>query len=177
MSNLNKLDFIALEVSKRNYLKHIHNTLQTEYLAEEDPRALWVALANRFDYQNDMFLPEVRHDWQHLCFQDFKSVKKHNQLLMKNHQARPTGVTIVLETHYSTNQCPKRQKRHGRGGQKPFHLGQLSQGLSNGGNKAHKRLNLAPKALNFKNKGKAPETMDADMCYHCGSKDHWSHVC
>ena len=19
--------------------------------------------------------------------------------------------------------------------------------------------------------------MDADMCYHCGSKDHWSHVC
>ncbi|KAM2394258.1 hypothetical protein ACFX1X_037518 [Malus domestica] len=80
MSNLNKLDFTALEVSGRNYLKwvqdvklhltaknlhpaieeatdkpvgeaekatamifirrHIHDALQTEYLAEEDPRAL-----------------------------------------------------------------------------------------------------------------------------------------
>ncbi|KAM2062283.1 hypothetical protein ACFX1Q_047286 [Malus domestica] len=87
MSNLNKLDVTALEVSGRNYLKwvkdvkvhltaknlhptiedemnnhigeakkaismifirrHIHDTLQTEYLAKEDKRALWVALADR----------------------------------------------------------------------------------------------------------------------------------
>ncbi|XP_068309710.1 uncharacterized protein [Pyrus communis] len=111
MSNLNKLDFTALEVSGRNYLKwvqdvklyliaknlrltieeeidnpvgeaekttvmifiqrHIHDALQTEYLVEEDPRALWVALVDRFDHQKDIFLPEERHDWQHLCFQDF----------------------------------------------------------------------------------------------------------
>ena len=29
--------------------RHIHDALQTEYLAEEDPHALWVALADRFD--------------------------------------------------------------------------------------------------------------------------------
>ncbi|KAB2619856.1 hypothetical protein D8674_037422 [Pyrus ussuriensis x Pyrus communis] len=80
MSNLNKLDFTALEVSGKNYLKwvqdvklhltaknlrlaieeetdnpigeaktatvmifirrHIHDILQTKYLAKEDPRAL-----------------------------------------------------------------------------------------------------------------------------------------
>ncbi|XP_050147569.1 uncharacterized protein LOC126622943 [Malus sylvestris] len=256
MSNLNKLDFTALEVSGRNYLKwvqdvklhltaknlrpaieeatdkpvgeaekatamifirrHIHDALQTEYLAEEDPRALWVALADRFDHQKDIFLPEARHDWQHLRFQDFKSVneynsevcrirsllkfcnetlteedllektystfsasnivlqqqyraqkftkfsdlisvlllaEKQNQLLMKNHQARPTGATTVPEAHYSTNQHPKRQKRRGKGGQKPSHQGQQSQGPSKGGNKAQKRPNLAPKAPNFKNKG------------------------
>ncbi|KAM2051227.1 hypothetical protein ACFX16_032868 [Malus domestica] len=38
---------------------------------------------------------------------------------MKNHQARPTGATDVPEAHYSTNQCPKHQKRCGRGCQKP----------------------------------------------------------
>ncbi|KAM2667963.1 hypothetical protein EV2_019589 [Malus domestica] len=92
--------------------RHIHDALQTEYLAEEDPRELSVALADRFDHQNDIFLPEARHDWQHLRFQDFKSVneynseqqyraqkftkfsdlisilllaEKQNQLLMKNH--------------------------------------------------------------------------------------------
>ncbi|KAM1008784.1 hypothetical protein ACFX2A_005287 [Malus domestica] len=244
MSNLNKLDFTALEVSGRNYLKwvqdvklhltaknlrpaieeatdkpvgeaekatamifirrHIHDALQTEYLAEEDPRALWVALADRFDHQKDIFLPEARHDWQHLRFQDFKSVneynseqqyraqkftkfsdlisvlllaEKQNQLLMKNHQARPTGATAVPEAHYSTNQHPKRQKRRGKGGQKPSHQGQQSQGPSKGGNKAQKRPNLAHKAPNFKNKGKAPATMNEDMCYRCGSKDHWSRIC
>ena len=118
MSNLNNLDFTALEVSGRNYLKwvqdvklhltakciraaiethiadkpvdeaqkatamifirrHIHDALQTEYLAEEDPRTLWLALADRFDQKKDIYLPEARHDWQHLRFQDFKSVNEY----------------------------------------------------------------------------------------------------
>ncbi|KAM2543094.1 hypothetical protein TB2_022452 [Malus domestica] len=96
---------------------------------------------------------------------------------MKNHQARPTGATVVPQAHYSTNQHPKRQKRRGKGGEKPSHQGQQSQGLSKGGNKAQKRPNLAPKAPNFKNKGKALATMNDDTCYRCGSKDHWSRIC
>ena len=43
--------------------RHIHDALQTEYLVEEDPRALWVALTDRFDHQKDILFPEVRHDW------------------------------------------------------------------------------------------------------------------
>ncbi|KAB2595459.1 retrotransposon protein [Pyrus ussuriensis x Pyrus communis] len=38
---------------------------------------------------------------------------------------------------------------------------------------------LVPKVPNFKNKGKAPiqaASPKLDMCYHCGSKDHWLHV-
>ena len=118
MSNLNKLDFAALEVFGRSYLKwiqdvklhltaknlrpaieeatgepigetekattmifirrHIHDALQTEYLVEEDLRALWVALADRLDHQKDIFLPEARHDWQHLRFQDFIFMNEYN---------------------------------------------------------------------------------------------------
>ena len=76
MSNLNKLDFTTLEVSGRNYFKWVQDVklhLTAKNLCpaieeatnepEEDPRALWVALADRFDYQNDIFLPEARHDW------------------------------------------------------------------------------------------------------------------
>ncbi|CAN6678525.1 unnamed protein product [Malus baccata var. baccata] len=259
MSNLNKLDFTALEVSGRNYLKwvqdvklhltaknlrpaieeatdapvgeaekatamifirrHIHDALQTEYLAEEDPRALWVALADRFDHQKDIFLPEARHDWQHLRFQDFKSVNEYNsevcrirsllkfcnetlteEDLLEKTYSTFSASNIVLQQQYRaqkftkfsdlisvlllaekqnqrTNQHPKRQKRRGKGGQKPSHQGQQSQGPSKGGNKAQKRPNLAPKAPNFKNKGKAPATMNDDMCYRCGSKDHWSRIC
>ncbi|XP_068320803.1 uncharacterized protein [Pyrus communis] len=118
MSNLNKLDFTALEVPGRNYLKwvpdmklhltaknlrptienemdntvgeakkataiifirrYIHDALQIEYFAKEDPQALWVAMANHFDHQNDIFLLEVKHDWQYLHFQDFKFVNSYN---------------------------------------------------------------------------------------------------
>ncbi|XP_070662257.1 uncharacterized protein [Malus domestica] len=58
--------------------RHIHDALQIEYLAKEDPQALWVALANRFDHQKDIFLHEARHDWHHLRFQDFKYVNEYN---------------------------------------------------------------------------------------------------
>ncbi|KAM1224886.1 hypothetical protein ACFX2G_044669 [Malus domestica] len=58
--------------------RHIHDALETEYLAKEDPRPLWVALADRFYHQKDIFLPEARHDWHHLHFQDFKSVNQYN---------------------------------------------------------------------------------------------------
>ncbi|XP_050152207.1 uncharacterized protein LOC126626848 [Malus sylvestris] len=118
MLNLNKLDFTALEVFRRNYLKwvqdvklyliannlrpaiedetdnlvgeaekatvmifiqrHIHDALQTEYLADEDPRGLYVTLADQFDHQKDIFLPKARHDWQHLRSQDFKYVNEYS---------------------------------------------------------------------------------------------------
>ena len=49
-----------------------------------------------------------------------------------------------------------------------------------GGNLTQKRQHLAPKALNFKNKGKATDQSTStkmDMCYRCKSKDHWSCIC
>jgi len=30
--------------------RHVPNTLQTDYLTEDDPRALWIILQERFDH-------------------------------------------------------------------------------------------------------------------------------
>ncbi|XP_068319629.1 uncharacterized protein [Pyrus communis] len=246
MSNLNKLNFTALEFFGRNYLKwvqdvklhftaknlhpaikdetnnpigeakkattmifirrHIHDALQTEFLAEDDPRPLWVALADLYrilsllKFCNETLTEEdllektystfsatnivLQQQYRAQKFTKFSNLisvllltKKQNQLLMKNHQARPSGATVVPKTHYSMNQHPKCQKRHGMGGHKPPRQCQQSQGPSKGGNKAQKSPHLAPNAPNFENKGKTPETMDADMCYHCDSNDHWFRVC
>ena len=38
------------------------DTLQTEILDEEDPKALWVTLEEHFDRQKMIYLPEARHD-------------------------------------------------------------------------------------------------------------------
>ncbi|XP_004289434.1 PREDICTED: uncharacterized protein LOC101299333 [Fragaria vesca subsp. vesca] len=116
MGILNKLEFVALEVSGRNYLKwtqdvklhltaqkmrttsnadniapedmkaramiflrkHMEEALTVEYLAEEDPRSLWVALEERFNHQKAIYLPQGRHDWQNIRFQDFKTVNEYN---------------------------------------------------------------------------------------------------
>ena len=159
--------------------RHIHDALQTEYLAEEDTCTILLALTDRFDHQKDIHLPEARHDWQHLCFQDFKSVnqynsevcrirsllkfckveltesdllektywtfhatniilhqqyrahkftkfsdlisilliaEKQNQLLMRNHQARPTGSHATPEAYAIHSRSQKRRHhRRGRG--------------------------------------------------------------
>ncbi|KAM2886321.1 hypothetical protein COP2_013402 [Malus domestica] len=93
--------------------RHIHDALQTEYLAEEDPRALWVSLADHFDHQKDIFLPEARHDWQHLRFQDFKSMNGYNyevcriRSLLKKTYSTIFASNIVLQQQYRAQKFTK----------------------------------------------------------------------
>ncbi|KAM1882390.1 hypothetical protein ACFX13_003887 [Malus domestica] len=86
-------------------------------------------------------------------------MEKQNQLLMKNHQARPTGLNVAPEAHATYSSSHKRQKNHrGRGnGQQaqPRAQGQQS-AAPKGRNVTQQRPPLAPKVPNFKNKGKAP---------------------
>ncbi|KAM2327702.1 hypothetical protein ACFXTH_014242 [Malus domestica] len=106
--------------------RHIHDALKIKYLAEEDPQSLWVTFADRFDHQNDIFLPEARHDWQHLHFQDFKSLNEYNfeicrirsllkfcnetlieeDLLEKTHSTFST-TNIVLQRQYRAQKFTK----------------------------------------------------------------------
>ncbi|XP_070672500.1 uncharacterized protein [Malus domestica] len=85
--------------------RHIHDALQTEYLAEE--HTLRLALADCFDHQKDIYLPEARHDWQHLRFQDFKSVNEYNfkvcriRSLLKFYKVQLTESDLLDKT-YST---------------------------------------------------------------------------
>ncbi|KAM2160245.1 hypothetical protein TB2_043359 [Malus domestica] len=103
---------------------------------------------------------------------------------MKNHQARPTSLNAAPEGH-ATNFNNHNQQRSccGRGKRKQgpsWAQGPPNRGLSKVQNLTQKCQPLAPKAPNFKNKGKATvqsDSIEMDMCNHCGSKDHWSHIC
>ncbi|KAB2623885.1 palmitoyl-acyl carrier protein thioesterase [Pyrus ussuriensis x Pyrus communis] len=106
-----------------------------------------------------------------------------NQLLMKNHQARPTASNVMPEAHSTYYSSYKQRKnRHGRGnGQQaqPWAQGQQS-AVPKGKIATQHCPPLAPKIPNFKNKGKAlvqAASPELDMCYCCGSSDHWSCVC
>jgi hypothetical protein len=62
---------------------HIHPDLKAEYMMEEDPRALWLALQQRYEQQKAVILPEATHEWNHLRIQNFKSVGVFNHAMHK----------------------------------------------------------------------------------------------
>ncbi|XP_049385565.1 uncharacterized protein LOC125849522 [Solanum stenotomum] len=131
MSNLSKLEFVALDISGNNYLSwvldaEIHldakglgstitNGLKVEYLTVKDPLELWTGLKERYDHLKAT---------QQYCERGFKKyselisyllvAEQHNILLLKNHEARPTGTTLLpeaneVETH---GQSERRQNKN-----------------------------------------------------------------
>ncbi|XP_015170483.1 uncharacterized protein [Solanum tuberosum] len=134
MSNLSKLEFVALDISGKNYLSwvldaeihltakglgdciiegnkassqdkakamillrhHLDESLKVEYLTVKDPLELWIGLKGRYDHLKATVLPRARYEWMHLRFHDYKI---HNDLLMKKHEARPTGSAPLPEAH------------------------------------------------------------------------------
>ena len=62
---------------------HLHEDLKAQYLTVTEPAVLWQELKDRFDNQPDVALPNARYQWQHLRFQDFKSVSEYNSALFK----------------------------------------------------------------------------------------------
>ncbi|GJR07708.1 disease resistance CC-NBS-LRR class family protein [Tanacetum coccineum] len=93
--------------------KHIDDGLKFEYLTTEDPSILWKDLKDRFDNQIEVLLLVFREDKRSLQFQDFKKVNEcsrfvhnlnsNNELLMKNHQSRPTGSLAYPEVNATKN--------------------------------------------------------------------------
>jgi hypothetical protein len=62
---------------------HLHPDLKNECMMEENPRALWVALKDRYDRQKAIILLEARREWSLLHLMDFKSVAEYNSAVHK----------------------------------------------------------------------------------------------
>lgn len=100
--------------------------------------------------------------------------EQNNELLMKNHEARPTGATAFPEVNASQHN--------------PF-----GQGRGRGRNNGHGRGHDHNRSGNFKKssfpqkwknnekngKGKGAQTNknNENVCHRCGSKGHWARIC
>jgi hypothetical protein len=93
--------------------------------------------------------------------------EQNNELLMKNHQARPTGASPFPEANATSS-----KKGRGRG-RSNFR----GRGRGRGRNNVWRRdgqYNKTKENNVVKNeKGKHPE----DVCYRCGMENHWSRTC
>ncbi|GJZ49406.1 hypothetical protein Tco_0603596, partial [Tanacetum coccineum] len=192
MSNLAKLEFLALDISGQNYLSwvldaeiylaanglgdtiqagkettveqkaktmiflrhHIHENLTIDYIIVKDPLVLWNHLKDRHEHQKIVILPRARYDWVHLrkkitdeemlekTFSTFHAsnlllqqqyrergfkkycdlnscllvAEQNNELLMTNHESRPTGSASLFEANVVTyNQSGGRGRGSDRG--------------------------------------------------------------
>ena len=61
--------------------RHLHESLQTQYLSVRDPQTLWKRLKDRYDHNKIVILPQAQYDWKNLRLQDFKSVSDYNSAL------------------------------------------------------------------------------------------------
>lgn len=60
------------------FRRHLSDAMKSEFIEISSPKTLWDSLKERFDHQKTIWLPEARHDWLNLRFQDFKSVTDYN---------------------------------------------------------------------------------------------------
>ncbi|XP_020242837.1 uncharacterized protein LOC109821054 [Asparagus officinalis] len=105
--------------------------------------------------------------------------KKHNQLLMRNHNARPVGSLAVPEAH-ATNQSNTHGRGHGRG--RGRGRGSYRGGRGRGRRNAY---GLQDRGKG-QNKDRSPSNKpnshqqvanNKQACYRCGCEDHWSRTC
>ncbi|XP_059282825.1 uncharacterized protein LOC132036487 [Lycium ferocissimum] len=182
MSNLSKLEFVALDISGKNYLSwvldaeihldakglgatitqdnttssqdkakamiflrhHLDEGLKVEYLTVKDPLELWTGLKERYDHI------------------------KHNTLLLKNHEARPTGTAPFPEANVVATHGPTERRQNNRGHNNERGRGRGKGRYNNrrdGGH--HKREN------NMGYQGNPSR----NNCHRCGLKGHWKNEC
>ncbi|XP_034218929.1 uncharacterized protein LOC117630295 [Prunus dulcis] len=181
--------------------RHIHEALKSEYVVVDEPLVLWKALGERYDHQRMVTLPRARYEWTHLRFQDFKHsgfkkyselvsclllAEQNNELLLKNHQSRPTGSAPLPKINAASQEVNATSSRgsihkRGRGGKRGHWQGSRkdrgarSEGLGPRSGPSTNGKNAS------RNKGKAqtshvPRNVES-TCHRCGAKGHWVRAC
>ncbi|XP_075076312.1 uncharacterized protein LOC107826886 [Nicotiana tabacum] len=143
MSNLSKLEFVALDISEKNCLSWVLDAvihLAAKGLGDtitqaKDPFELWTGLKERYDHLKATILLRARYEWMHLQLQDFKTqyrergfkkyyeliscllvVEQHNTLLLKNHEDRPTGSAPLPEVSTAARRDMSRKRQNNNHG-------------------------------------------------------------
>ncbi|XP_075096298.1 uncharacterized protein LOC107825045 [Nicotiana tabacum] len=243
MSNLSKLEFVALDISGKNYLSWVLDAeihlaakgLGNTITQVKDPLELWTGLKERYDHLKATVLPKARYEWMHLRLQDFKIVseynsvvfritsqlklcgevmndedllektlttfyasnmvlqqqyrerefknyseliscllvaEQHNTLLLKNHEARPTGSAPLSEANMAArrDKSGKRQNNnHGHMNVHRYGNGKRRYDSRHRGGHGKRENNMD--SQNNPSRGKSAN------CHRCGMKGHWKIKC
>ncbi|KAK9689835.1 hypothetical protein RND81_09G084700 [Saponaria officinalis] len=112
MLNIAKLEFVALDITGKNYLSWVLDAeihLDAKRLGEtiKEGNKITSQDKERYDHQKTVILSNAHYDWMHLRLQDFKSVSEYNSAMFRiTSQLKLCGEKItdmdMLEKTYST---------------------------------------------------------------------------
>ncbi|XP_031112041.1 uncharacterized protein LOC116016012 [Ipomoea triloba] len=143
---------------------HLNHDLKNEYLTEKDPNTLWKSLKDRFDPQTSLQQYRAKNYSKHSeLISALLVAEKHNQLLMRNHKARPAGAAPIPEIH-NVAQSSNNWRRRGRGRGRDRGRGSKRGGSSGANNDDSRTQNKQPK--NQDHRGQQ------NTCNKCGCKGH-----
>ncbi|XP_059629909.1 uncharacterized protein LOC132272847 [Cornus florida] len=205
MSNLTKLEFVALDISGKNYLSwildaEIHldvmnlgETIKEENNASLQDRAKTMIFLHH--HLNEELKTEYFTDFKSQQYKERRFTKyseliscllvaeQNNELLMQNHQSRPTGSVPFLEANVSSFHGHGRGRGHGRRGGHGYGCNRNNRGGHNSSlvprknsTPSHQKWNsnATKQAKEKALQNKAPEIYNDKPCYRCGMKGHWS---
>ncbi|XP_074328320.1 uncharacterized protein LOC141666225 [Apium graveolens] len=145
-------------------------------------------------HDNNMLLQQQYRERGFIKYYELMSVlllaEQNNELLMKNHQARPTGSTPFPKANMVTSNEFGQNNQFGRGRGRGRGYG-FGRGRSRGRSFGHGRGPTHQTYSNFKRKphrqkwtknegqakGNTMEKRIESICNRCGMKGHWSRTC
>ncbi|XP_049386512.1 uncharacterized protein LOC125850704 [Solanum stenotomum] len=182
MSNLSKLEFVALDISGNNYLSWV---LDAEIHLDANGLGATITNGNTASSQDKakamIFLRHhldegLKQQYRERGFKKYSELiscllvaEQHNTLLLKNHEARPTGTAPLpkankVEAH---GQSERRQnKNQSQNNVRRRDNGRGRYNNHRGGGR-HKREN---------NMGSQSNSSRSN-CHRCGMKGHWKNEC
>ncbi|XP_021735694.1 uncharacterized protein LOC110702299 [Chenopodium quinoa] len=175
---------------------HLHNSLKTEYLMVENPKELWDSLKEVTEVQmiekslstfhaNNIVLQQQYRERGFAKYSELISTllvaEKNNDLLLKNHNLRPTGSQAFNETNAVESSNPPETNVAHRGGRGKYNNHGRGRGNFRGRGHGRGRGHFPPRNNTQRghqqgNKNQAT-TKGKDTCYRCGMTGHWGRTC
>lgn len=101
--------------------------------------------------------------------------EKNNELLLKNHNSRPTGAKAFPEVNATDVKNPERGSQTYRGRGRRFNRGR-GRSFNPQSRKSYTWVRPDQSSKGKESQGRNAQKRES-ICYRCGSKGHWAHVC
>ncbi|XP_026397056.1 uncharacterized protein LOC113291775 [Papaver somniferum] len=109
--------------------------------------------------------------------------KQNNDLLLRNHEARPVGSAAVPEAHATTsfgrgnNHGNKVKRGNGKANQRGGHKNEREKGTRYQSYQRPLKIAEPKEPKQEKEKGSSSQPPQKDVFYRCGLIDHWKRTC
>ncbi|XP_027096296.1 uncharacterized protein [Coffea arabica] len=160
--------------------RHLNEGLKVEYLTVKDPLVLWLDLKERFDHLKLQQYKEKGFKKYSELIACLLLAEQNNELLLKNHESRPTIASPFPEANGTQFQNSGRGRGRDRRGNRRRSRGRKrdrSRFVPRENYHHDKQQNISQERENDYDPKEEEKKIYEEKCYRCGMEGHWSRTC